>query len=313
MGLANLVPGVSGGTMLLAVGVYPRFIGGIAELTRLRIRFSTIGFLATIVAAGGLSILLLAGPTKDLVVHQRWIMYSLFIGLTLGGVPIVWKLIERPSTATWLGATVGIAIMAATLLVKPAAADGGGAALMLFFAGLAGASAMILPGVSGGYLLLVLGQYVPILAAVDLLKQGLLGGGDGGGPDTAMITRSLATVIPVGLGVLAGVLGVSNLLEWMLARFRAATLGFLLGLLLGAVLGLWPFQRPVPPVPGDVIKGVVLTEATVTAVDPDDHPVERFPPTPGQIAACLALIAAGFGATALIGRVKGSSDGDARA
>ena len=89
MGLANLVPGISGGTMLLAAGVYPGFISGIAEVTTLRFRPRSLILLASIVGCAALGILLLAGSVKGLVQEHRWVMYSLFIGLTLGGVPLV--------------------------------------------------------------------------------------------------------------------------------------------------------------------------------------------------------------------------------
>ena len=99
MGLANLVPGISGGTMLLAAGIYPRFIDAVAEVTRFRFRFRSLLVLGCVVVAAGLGILLLAGTLKDLVVDKRWIMYSLFIGLTLGGVPVVWRMARPASTA----------------------------------------------------------------------------------------------------------------------------------------------------------------------------------------------------------------------
>ena len=75
MGLANLVPGISGGTMLLAAGIYPRFINAIADITRLRFRMRSILVLGTVVVAAGISILLFAGLLKDLVIENRWIMY----------------------------------------------------------------------------------------------------------------------------------------------------------------------------------------------------------------------------------------------
>ena len=92
MGLANLVPGISGGTMLLAAGIYPRIISAVAELSNFTFKRLSILVLGTTAFAAFAAIVLLAGPVKDLVVNQRWIMYSLFIGLTLGGVPIVWRL-----------------------------------------------------------------------------------------------------------------------------------------------------------------------------------------------------------------------------
>ena len=87
MGLANLVPGISCGTMLLAAGIYPRFIDAVANVTRFRIQFRSLLVLGCVVGAAGLGILLLAGTLKDLVVDHRWVMYSLFIGLTLGELP----------------------------------------------------------------------------------------------------------------------------------------------------------------------------------------------------------------------------------
>ena len=157
MGLANLVPGISGGTMLLAAGVYPRFVGGIADLTALRFRLRSLAPLAAIVAAAALAIVLFAGLVKGLVVDHRWAMFSIFIGLTLGGVPVVWKLIEPADPRVWAGAAAGMAVMIWMASAQPAGAGGGERSYGLLFAsGVAGVSAMILPGISGGYLLLVL-------------------------------------------------------------------------------------------------------------------------------------------------------------
>jgi len=218
MGLANLVPGISGGTMLLAAGIYPKFIDAIAEVTRFRFRFRSLLLLGCVAVAAGLAILLLAGVLKNLVVDQRWIMYSLFIGLTLGGVPV--------------------AILQAYGIV----ASGSSNFLMMFLAGLAGASAMILPGLSGGYLLLLMGQYVPILSAIDQFKDCLKER-----DFVAIMEPAISVVLPVGLGVVAGIVVVGNLLQWLLNRFRKATLGVLLGLLIGSTVGLWPFQMGVEP------------------------------------------------------------------
>jgi putative membrane protein len=303
MGMANLVPGISGGTMLLAAGVYPQFIDGIAEVTTLRFRKRTLILLFTIGGAAALAILLLAGLIKGLVVDHRWAMYSLFIGLTLGGVPVVWKLMARLTASAAAGCVLGIAVMAAVTFWQPGAAAAGPgerAYLALFVAGLAGASAMILPGVSGGYLLLVLGQYITILTAIDNFKTAVL---SSGGPNWDGIFEAMHVFIPVGLGVVLGVVGVSNAIRYLLARFPQSTLGFLLGLLLGAVIGLWPFQQPREPQPGEVIKGRVMTAETVADLRPEDYPSENFRPSGGQIAGSVAFILAGFAVTQLVARV----------
>jgi putative membrane protein len=300
MGLANLVPGISGGTMLLAAGVYPSFISGIAELTTLRFRARSLLVVGTIAVAAGLAILLLAGLMKSLVVEQRWVMYSLFIGLTLGGVPLVWKLARPATPALWGGAAAAFAGMLLMQLGGDGTAGGDRDLLLLFVSGLAGASAMILPGVSGGYLLLLLGQYETILGSIDQLKRGLLAEG---GPDVALLLDALWVVVPVGIGVVIGIVGVSNAIKWLLERHAKPTLGALLGLLLGAVVGLWPFQMPVEPSPGDVIKGQVVRAETLGEIDQEDWRLERFEPTGEQIGASLGLLALGLGATLAIARL----------
>ena len=78
MGLANLVPGISGGTMLLASGIYPAFIDALADLTRFRFRVRSMIVIGAVVASAGIGILLLAGTLKELVVHQRWVMSQHF-------------------------------------------------------------------------------------------------------------------------------------------------------------------------------------------------------------------------------------------
>ena len=176
---------------------------------------------------------------------------------------------------------------------------------LLFLAGLAGASAMILPGVSGGYLLLLLGQYEPILGAIDQLKEGLV---NGGGLDP--VFSALWVVVPVGVGVVFGIVAVSNLVRWLLEHYEKPTLGVLLGLLFGAVVGLWPFQQPIAPEAGDVIKGRTLSSETVAEVDVEDWPVEYFSPTGRQIGAALALVGLGLGATLLIDRIGGGEVSD---
>jgi len=273
MGLANLVPGISGGTMLVASGVYTGFIQAVAEITTLRFRLRSIVLLASITVGAIVVIASLAGPVNYLVSTHRWIMYSLFIGLTLGGVPIVWRMARPATPPVFGGAAVGFAVMALMAFARTTA-GGEGSTAMLLIAGIAGASAMILPGVSGAYLLLVLGQYEVILGAIDQIKQGLSG-------DRALIVSAMSVVIPVGIGVVVGVVGISNLVRWTLRRYEKATLGVLLGLLFGSVMGIWPFQQ-----------AVGHGEAR-----------EFYAPSLGQIAISLALVTTGLGITLAIDRL----------
>ena len=184
----------------------------------------------------------------------------------------------RPATpGLFAAATVSFGLMA----VMAATSSAGGGAderslTLVFLAGVAASSAMILPGVSGAYLLLLLGQYEPILETIDQLRRGVVGDGTAG-PDVALILDAMWIVVPLGLGIVVGVVGVSNLLRWLLERAEKATLGALLGLLLGAVVGLWPFTE-----------------------SPD--------PTPGQFGGATAFVLAGFATTVLLGRLGGTGD-----
>jgi putative membrane protein len=294
MGLANLVPGISGGTMLLAVGIYPRFVQSVAEVTRLRFRVLSIAVLAMIATSAALAIGLLAGTLRDLVVDHRWVMYSLFIGLTFGGLPLLIGMIRPPTLGAWIGAGIGAIGMAALGLAQAsspeAVADGGGF-LGLTLAGIAGASAMVLPGVSGGYLLLLLGQYLPILGAIDDLKTAVTARDLGAAMDPA-----LSVLLPVGIGVAIGIAGVSNLLAVLLKRYEKATLGVLAGLLIGAVFGLWPFQETA------TADGAPGRPIAVAETDLAELPLRYFRPGLGQVAASLGLIAAGFLTTTAISR-----------
>lgn len=303
MGLANLVPGISGGTMLVAAGVYRRFVDAVSNATRLRLTAPTIATLALIVVGAVAALALGARPVSYGLEHARWAMYALFIGLTIGGVPALYALV-RPMTPGTIAFTVlGLAAMLGVVLVQESQAGAGGGGrsgwFMLGIAGAAGAAAMVLPGVSGAYLLLLLGQYEAVVTAIKDLARGDL--------------SALSTVIPIGIGVLVGIALVSNALRWLLHRYEKATLAVLLGLLLGAPAGLYPFREATAPIPGDTIKGQVLTEEAARELDPKDWPTAAFAPTTAQIAASLVLVVVGFGATMGVARLgrRGSSEGGA--
>lgn len=274
MGLANLVPGVSGGTMLLAAGVYADCIEAVAKFTTFRFDRDSIFLLSAVAGAAASVILLLAGTVRDLVIDYRWAMYSLFLGATLGGIPVIWRLIGKPDTRVWIGAIAGLAAMSMTAVLPTSASPAGSpSAPLLALAGFGAFAAMMLPGLSGGYLLVLSGQYVTILGAVDGVKTGLLSAGS---PDWASLIGTFGVLVPFAIGALAALVGVSNLIRYLLRVQRSATLGVLLGLLAGAVFGLWPF--------GVDSGGLVL-------------------PTPAMAAGALALVIGGFAITLCMGRL----------
>lgn len=303
MGLANLVPGISGGTMLVAAGVYRRFIDAVSDATRLRLTRPTVLTLGLIGLAAAGAVAVGAGPVAFGLDKARWAMYALFIGLTLGGVPSLWAMVRPLCRGSAAFIAAGLLAMLTVVFVQESGLGVGvaGAAEvsgwpMLVVAGAAGAAAMVLPGVSGAYLLLLLGQYEAVVNAIKDLARGDLG--------------TLSVLVPLGVGVGVGVAGVGNALRWLLHRHERATLAFLLGLLLGAPAGLYPFREAVQPSAGDVVKGVVLTEETAAEVPPKDWPTRTFTPHLSQIGASIGLVVLGVGATVGVARLgRGRAEG----
>ena len=309
MGLANLVPGISGGTMLLAAGVYPEFVNSVAAITTLRRQLRPWLIVAFVAVPAVLAIGLLAGTVRDTVLVHRWIAYSLFIGLTLGGVPLLWRMIRPLRLNAFIGCAIALILMIALVMMQqnsPAATEGGGGVAGLFIAAFIGSTAMVLPGVSGGYLLLLMGQYVAVLDAISTFTESLRSG------DVSLIASAAVPILAIGVGFALGVVVISNLMRWLLRRHEQTTLGCLLGLLVGAVFGLWPFREAVAPNPGDVIRGVVV-ETPEAALDiPLKYwPTEHFTPGIGQILISVALVVLGFGicwGIGLIGRDEPSTE-----
>lgn len=305
MGLANLVPGISGGTMLVAVGVYRRFIDGVSDLTRLRLRRDSIVIVGVIVLAALIAIAGLSSVVSLALMHFRWGMYALFIGLTLGGAPVLVRMARPFTPAVWGGLVGGAVAMAALVLVQGDGAGGGGAGsgpVTLGLAGAAGASAMILPGVSGAYLLLILGEYRTIVDAISAAKDAGVAG------DVSGVLDQMGVIIPVGVGVLVGVAVVANVLRVVIHRFEKATLGVLLGLLLAAPLGLYPFKVAEKPAIGETFRGEIVTEETQAEIKPKDWPEVAFTPRVGHIAGALGLIVVGFGVTLGVARLGREKD-----
>ncbi len=232
MGLANLVPGVSGGTLILALGLYDRFIGAIADVTRLRFTRSSIFFLAWILLGAAVAVLSMSGVAVGLIASHRWIMYSLFIGLALGGVPELVPLCRPFRLTSVLSVAAGLGVMIFLAFGVEATDIPHTIPVLIVVGGLA-ASSMILPGISGSYILLILGMYDFVIGSLSSseLREDPVG--------------SLKVIVPVGVGAVLGIALLSNVLKYLLARHSSVSHSVLLGLLFGSVFGLYPFQEPV--------------------------------------------------------------------
>lgn len=153
---------------------------------------------------------------------------------------------------------------------------------------------------------MLLGQYVAVLDAISSLADAIRSGSVGATLEAA------PPMIAIGVGVLLGVVIVSNVIRWLLENQRNATLGALLGLLLGAVAGLWPFRTAVVPEIGSIVQGVEIeTRAQAEEVPRKHRPTVAFTPSPGIATGAAGLMLLGFGISIGVSRIGGSGRDEA--
>ncbi|MEO1082355.1 MAG: DUF368 domain-containing protein [Pseudomonadota bacterium] len=250
MGAADIVPGVSGGTMAFITGIYARLLSAITSFDLALLRRVLKGdwagawrrvdgtFLAALVTGILISVLSLAQLISYLLMTQPLILWSLFFGLILASALLLLRRIERFGPGVVLGLLVGAAT-AAFVGLSPALAFPAGPA-GFFFAGFIAICAMILPGISGSFILVLLGMYARVLAAIEsfnLLPMGLFA-----------------------LGAGCGLLAFSRALRFLLDQFHGPTMATLTGFLVGSLPVVWPWKLnavdevPAQPVwPGDYV------------------------------------------------------------
>ena len=244
MGSADVVPGVSGGTIALIFGIYYRFVNAIKSVdskaikSALKFRLSDVfdqvhwKFLL-ILLTGALSAVLFFTrviPLPELMHSHPELIYGLFFGLILGSVFLLiydlkdfsWKIVLYIAIGTFVGYQV-------VTLVPTETPDN---SIFIFFSGSIAISAMVLPGISGSFILLILRKYDTVLGSFGKL----------GGPETV---DALMVLVPFGFGILFGLAVFARLLSWLLKRYYTPTLCILIGFMAGSLYIIWPFQEQV--------------------------------------------------------------------
>ena len=236
MGSADVVPGVSGGTVALVTGIYPRLVatisngsraagrfvkadlkGGIAELKRV-----DWWFLGALLLGAAVAVVSLAKVIEEALASQPVRMAGLFLGMIVGTIVITWRLLNQPSRRLALVAVVvGVGAFLLFGLQSEVASDP--SLVFFFFAGMLAICAFILPGVSGSFLLLSIGMYQAVLGAVN--------------------DREMTIVVVFGLGAVVGLSAFSQVLERLLDRHHDMAIAVLIGLMLGSFRILWPWPN----------------------------------------------------------------------
>lgn len=294
IGSADIVPGVSGGTMAFILGIYEELIDSIRgfgrrdflwALARLRLRdaFAIINwrFLLAVGAGVGLAILTLARGLGWLLEHHPVYVWSFFFGLVFASVIAVSRRIDR-----WpplLGVTLVAGAIAAYIFVGLVPLETPETWWFLFVAGAMASCAMILPGISGAFLLLLLGKYEYVLDAVERIDIGRL--------------------VFVGAGAAVGLISFTQVLGWLLRKYHDLMIALLTGLMLGSLRKVWPWKEDVDWL-RDAGGGFVLDShgqrkvIEQALVLPDVSSGAMI----GEVAGAVALALVGFGAIVVIDR-----------
>lgn len=235
MGAADVVPGVSGGTIAFITGIYDTLLESIRRVNPSIISlWRTEGFaavwkhingtfLASLLTGILTAILTLAKAVSYALESHPIVIWSFFFGLIIASAIHMIKQVERWSAAE-IAMTIAGAVFAYGITVaSPISMEFN--MLTVFIAGSIAICAMILPGISGSFILLLLGMYAPVLDAVKSLNVLILG--------------------LFALGCLAGILSFSHVLSWLLRQYRGMTLAFLTGLLIGALGKVWPWKQAI--------------------------------------------------------------------
>ncbi|NJP06292.1 MAG: DUF368 domain-containing protein [Chloroflexaceae bacterium] len=231
MGSVDIIPGVSGGTMAFILGVYEQLLNAIksVDLTLLKLlvsfKFKAAlehvhwTFLLPLMLGVGTAIFTLAHAISWMLENQPVLLFSFFFGLILASIVAIGDAITWSPVAVIMllvGAAIGF------LVVQLVPLDMSHTPLIVFLSSVVAIMAMILPGISGSFILLMLGQYDYILNAVKSFDIGVL--------------------IIVGTGALVGLLGFARVLSWLLQHYRQATIAMLVGFMIGSLWKIWPWK-----------------------------------------------------------------------
>ena len=235
MGAANVIPGVSGGTMALILGIYEELINAIRSINLKFVRLITIlnikEALSTVswpfLLPVGLGVLLatfsLAEALSWLLDRYPVIVWSFFFGLIVSSVITVSRVIKQWRISTIVAIVVGTIIAYGFFGVIPVSTPN--APWFIFGSGFIAICAMILPGISGAYVLVLLGKYHYILEALN--------------------NKDFFTLFIIGAGSLVGLISFAQILGWLLKRYHDLIMAILIGLMCGSLRKIWPWKETV--------------------------------------------------------------------
>ena len=239
MGGADVIPGVSGGTIALITGIYEELIGTINKINLSLLKLLLSGkfkvfwkeingnFLLVLISGIAVSFFSLAKLMTILLEEQPLLLWSFFFGLIIASAWLIGKELRPFKWSYLIAILVGTGISYFITTIAPTNSSDN--LIYLFFCGMLAFCAMILPGISGSFILLLLGAYSTVIGAVANLSSAF--------------KENIGILISVGLGGIIGLLSFSKLLNWLFKKYRHFTIAVMTGFLIGSLNKIWPWQH----------------------------------------------------------------------
>lgn len=233
MGAADVVPGVSGGTIAFITGIYEELIDSIKSVNINALKLFFTGkfaefwkaingsFLISVLMGIGISVFSLAKGLEYLLNHFPILVWSFFFGLIIASAIYVARAIKKWDAGTIIAGIAGIAVAYFITVISPAEANA--SYWFIFLSGSIAICAMILPGISGSFILVLLGMYKFILEAVGNLE--------------------IAVILTFLIGAAIGIIAFSNVLSWLLKKYHNLTIAVLAGFMVGSLNKVWPWKE----------------------------------------------------------------------
>ena len=240
MGAADVIPGVSGGTIAFITGIYDDLLASINAIDATALKMFFAGkfkefwkhingsFLLSLFCGIGFSVMTLAGIMQYLLEHHPIQTWAFFFGLIVASSIFILRGIKGWNLKAVLFLVLGVVLGVTVCTLSPTTTPD--ALWFIFLSGAIAICAMILPGISGSFILLILGKYQYIMSAITGLTSG------------EAIGESIVVIGVFAVGAVCGILSFSRFLHWLLGRFHKETLLVLAGFIIGSLVKVWPWS-----------------------------------------------------------------------
>ncbi|MBC9798207.1 DUF368 domain-containing protein, partial [Sinomicrobium weinanense] len=246
---ADVVPGVSGGTIAFISGIYEELIRSIHQVNLsalkkwkkegFRSMWSAVNgnFLLALALGIAISILSLARFISWLLKNHPIVVWAFFFGLVIASILFIGKQISRWSAKVIAAVVLGIVVSYYITIAEPVSSPD--SYLYLFFSGFIAIIAMILPGVSGAFILLLMGSYEIVINTINQLREGLFTA------NTQLLGQAFLKLGVFGIGAILGLKLFSGVLNWMFSNHKNTTLALLTGFMIGSLNKIWPWKETI--------------------------------------------------------------------